>query len=289
MPDQLLEQELAARIDPWLEHMRWRRDFDAWRERRLYLERYQGGQIARASEAIGALQGRPILDLGAGMGGFTVAVARAGARVTGLEYNAAYCPIISLRGRRYGFDLPVVQGAGEALPFPAESFVLVCAWDVLEHVQDPRQVLQEAWRVLQAGGALLLTAINRRAWRDPHYHLPLINWLPRKWAEWLIRLLARGKERAAFRDRQALSEMHYFTWGEFGRLSQEVGFRVEDLQEKRLLGGTLHSRRRWRRLLRGGLRAFRLELPVYRLARCLLLPFFEVALWKESPRSPSTT
>ena len=175
MPTEALEDELAGRIDPWLEHMRWRQDFSAWRERRLHQENYQQGRLASVRAVIGAPAGRRLLDLGAGMGGFAVAAAREGGHVTALEYNGDYCAIVRLRGRRYGLDLPVVQGAGEALPFPEASFDLVCSWDVLEHVQDPAAVLREAQRVLRPGGAFLLTVVNRWAFRDPHYHLSLIH------------------------------------------------------------------------------------------------------------------
>ncbi len=281
MPDARLEAELAARIDPWLEHMRWRADFAAWRQRRLYQEHYQEDRLARLREAVGAPAGRSLLDLGAGMGGFAVAAAREGARVTALEFNGDYCRIAALRGRRYGLDLAVVQGAGESLPLPAGWFDMVCSWDVLEHVHDPRAVLDEAWRVLRPHGAFFLTAINRRAWRDPHYHLPAVNWLPRPWAEALVRRAARGKEGAAFADRQALSSMHYFTWGGLCRLAGQAGFRVEDLQEKSLRGGTLTSRRPGRRFLRRALRTLGLEGLAYRAARALFLPVFEVVLWKE--------
>lgn len=280
MSNEALEAELAARIAPWLEHMRWRRDFEEWRERRLHQERYQEEHLARVRAVLPSPAGCAVLDLGAGMGGFTVAMAREGTRVFALEYNEDYCKITRLRGRRYGLDLPLVRAAGEALPFPAESFALVCCWDVLEHVRDPQAVLAETYRVLRSGGLLLLTVMNRWAFRDPHYHLPGINWLPRSWAEAIIRRLGRGKGQAAFADRQALSEMHYFTWGTFCRLAEEIGFRVEDLKEGGLRAGAISGRRPWRRRLRKVLRALALERPAYRLARAFILPVFEVALWK---------
>lgn len=279
MPDEL-EAELAARIAPWLEHMRWRRDFERWRERRLHQEHYQEEHLSSVRAVFPSPAGHAVLDLGAGMGGFAVAMAREGAHVFALEYNEDYCKITELRGRRYGLELPIVRAAGEALPFPAEAFDLVCCWDVLEHVQSPQAVLSETCRVLRTGGVLLLTVMNRWAFRDPHYHLPGINWLPRPWAEALIRRLGRGKGRSAFSDRQALSEMHYFTWGAFRRLAETVGFRVEDLKERRLRAGTLPSRRPWRSRLRKALRALSLETLAYRLARAFFLPVFEVALWK---------
>lgn len=275
-----LEAELASRIDPWLEHMRWRDDFKAWRERRLFQERYQQAHLASVKGCLGPAEGRRVLDLGAGMGGFAVALAREGGRVIALEFNAAYGPIIHLRGRRYGLDLPVTRGAGERLPFPAHSFDLVCAWDVLEHVQDPRALLQEARRVLEPDGAVLLTVVNRWAFQDPHYHLPLVNWLPRSWAERWIRRALRSKDQASFADRQALSELHYYSYRAFRRLAAEVGFRVEDVQENRLIEGTLVSPRPWRRRLRQLLRAVGLEKTVYRIARVLYLASYEVVLWK---------
>jgi SAM-dependent methyltransferase len=280
MPDEVFEAKLAALIDPWLEHMRWRRDFEGWRQRRLYQERHQGDKLASVRSCVDSVQGRIALDIGAGMGGFAVALAREGARVVALEFNSDYCRIIRLRGRRYDLDLPVVRGVGEALPFPPAHFELVCAWDVLEHVNDPRALLQEAHRALRPGGAFLLTVINRWAFRDPHYHLPLLNWLPRRWAEAWIHRTQRGKEGTAFADRQSLSEMHYFSYGGFCRLAGSLGFRVEDLQEKRLRQGTLHSHRPGRRHLRRFLRLLGLEFTAYRLARSAYLSFFEVVLWK---------
>lgn len=280
MSDEQIEAQLAARIAPWLEHMRWRGDFESWRERRLHQERYQEEHLASVQAVIGAPAGRRVLDLGAGMGGFSVALARAGALVTALEYNGDYCGIVRLRARRYGLALPVVQSPGEALPFAAGAFDLVCSWDVLEHVQDPAAVLREVHRVLGPAGAAIVTVINRYAFRDPHYHLAGLNWLPRPWAEAWIRRAARGKEDSPFADRQALSAMHYFTWGTFLRLARASGFRVEDLAERRLLAGRHASRRAGRRRLRSALRALGLERLAYRAARACYLPMFEVVLWK---------
>lgn len=38
---------LASAIDPWLQHMTWRRDYVTWRERRLYQEQYQAERITQ--------------------------------------------------------------------------------------------------------------------------------------------------------------------------------------------------------------------------------------------------
>jgi ubiquinone/menaquinone biosynthesis C-methylase UbiE len=230
--------------------------------------------------AAGPLGGLRLLDLGAGMGGFAVAAALAGARVTACEYNPAYCRIIELRAARHGLTLPVFNAAGEALPFPADAFDAVTAWDVLEHVQDPARVLRELARVLRPGGHALITAINRRAWVDPHYHIAGLNWLPRPAAEAVIAWRGRSKAGAAFRDMQRLSEMHYFHYDELLRLCAGLGFRACDLREEQLRAGQFFSRKASRRAIRAALRAAGLEGAAYRAQRRWYVGMFELDLEK---------
>lgn len=235
--DPAREAELVERIDRWLAHMPWRPDFDVWREGRIWQERRQAERLRLITRYGGTLAGRRILDLGSGMGGTSVALALAGADPLAFEYNRAYCGITKLRAARYELPLPVVNGAGEALPFADATFDLVICWDVVEHVQDPERLLAELARVLRPGGRALLTVINRYAFRDPHYHLPLLNWLPRPLAEALIEQRGRSKRDAAFRDRQRLSDMHYYTMAGFRRTAARYGFHVGDIREDHVRRG----------------------------------------------------
>ena len=228
------EAELTERIDRWLAHMTWRPDYARWREGRIWQERAQADRLRLIARYGGALPGRRILDLGSGMGGASVALMLEGAAPLAFEYNREYCGIARLRAERYGLALPIVNGAGERLPFADASFDMALCWDVVEHVQNPEQLLAELARVLRPGGRVLLTVINRYAFRDPHYHLPLLNWMPRPLAEALIARRGRGKGGAAFSDRQKLSEMHYYTMAGFRRLAARYGFRVGDLREDRV-------------------------------------------------------
>ncbi|NTW01214.1 MAG: class I SAM-dependent methyltransferase [Oscillochloris sp.] len=271
---------LEQAIDPWLQHMTWRRDFDHWRERRINQEQYQAERLAMISGAAGHLDGMRLLDLGAGMGGFAVAAALRGAKVVACEYNPAYCEIVRLRAARYNLRLPVFNAAGETLPFGDASFDTVVAWDVIEHVQSPDAMLTEIARVLRPGGHCLITAINRRAWIDPHYHMRGINWLPRSLAELIIAVRGRTKSGATFRDMQRLSEMHYFYYGEFVRLCKRHGFRVKDLRQEQLRRGKLRSPKPSRRAIRLALRAVGLEGLAYRAQRRWYVGMFELDLEK---------
>lgn len=271
---------LATAIDPWLQHMTWRRDFVTWRERRLTQEHHQAERIAQIERHAGLLTGARLLDLGAGMGGFAVAAALHGARVTVSEYNLAYCQITQLRAERYGLALPILNGAGEHLPFTAAQFDVVVCWDVIEHVQDPQAVLAEISRVLRPGGKLFLTVINRRAWVDPHYHIRGLNWIPRTWAEWYIERQGRSKANSNFRDMQRLSTMHYFDYPEFVALARQHGFASLDMNEIALSEGRFVSQKSSRRRLRAGLRTLGLEQLAYRVQRAWYTGMFELVLTK---------
>jgi 2-polyprenyl-3-methyl-5-hydroxy-6-metoxy-1,4-benzoquinol methylase len=53
---------------------------------------------------------------------------------------------------------------GTKLPHASESFDLVIAIEVIEHVTDKAQVVREAWRVLRPGGQLFMTTPNPTCW-----------------------------------------------------------------------------------------------------------------------------
>ena len=53
-------------------------------------------------------------------------------------------------------------GEGEALPFPDLSFDRILLVHGLEHAENARRLLREAWRVLKDDGRLLVVAPNRR-------------------------------------------------------------------------------------------------------------------------------
>jgi ubiquinone/menaquinone biosynthesis C-methylase UbiE len=78
-------------------------------------------------------------------------------------------------GRKRKGDLALVEASGNLLPFADEQFDWVIASEVIEHLESPRIVVREAWRVLKPKGRLLLTTPNRlqyfRPWR------PYMFWL----------------------------------------------------------------------------------------------------------------
>ncbi|MER3450375.1 MAG: class I SAM-dependent methyltransferase [Chloroflexota bacterium] len=134
--------------------------------------------IAVAAPLVGAR----VLDIGCGIGAFLARFRKVTPYVYGVEVDRE-------RALMAGRVAPaVVQGVGEYLPFKAETFDLVLLHEVLEHVDDDRQVLAEAWRVLRPGGRLVIFAPNRLwpfethgiFWRGKYRfgNYPFVNYLP---------------------------------------------------------------------------------------------------------------
>lgn len=264
--------------------MRWRGDFAQWRERRLWQECFQQRRLAQLAEIAGPLPGKTVLELGAGMAGLAVALARAGARVVALEPNRAYCRIGALRASRYGVLLSLVAAQGENVPLRDGALEIVTCLDVLEHAGDPGQTLREIARVLRPGGHAIVTATNRYAFRDPHYHLRGINWIPRGWATRIINWRRRRKTSSGFDDRQELASMHYVTLGQFTRRCRALGCDTYDPREARVRSGPLQPGTRFRRTIMV-MRRLRLALPAYYVYRAIFVGTFEIVLVKhDTPR-----
>ncbi len=91
-----------------------------------------------------------ILNVGCGTGGTVPLLERFGC-VTNIDVAEDAIAFM----KRAGFEASLIDGV--ELPYPDDTYDLVVACDVLEHIDDDLSALREWRRVLRAGGGVLLT------------------------------------------------------------------------------------------------------------------------------------
>lgn len=72
--------------------------------------------------------------------------------VTSVEYDQECCAFVK---NKYGKEF--IQASITALPFADNSFDLVCAFDVVEHIEDDGLAVEELKRVTRSGGFICVT------------------------------------------------------------------------------------------------------------------------------------
>lgn len=102
-----------------------------------------------------------LLDIGSGGGVLAEEFARLGCQVTGIDISPKSIEVAQAHAAKSGLSIDYRVGSGTSLPFPDGSFEAVTCCDVLEHIQDWKQVVAEAARVLIPGGLFFFDTINR--------------------------------------------------------------------------------------------------------------------------------
>ena len=109
-----------------------------------------------AAEAV-VRPGDRVLDAACGTGDLAIAAARAGGRVTGLDFSGRMLE----RARRKAPELEWVEGDVLALPFEDGSFDVVTIGFGIRNVSDLEAGLRELARVLRPGGRIAVLEITR--------------------------------------------------------------------------------------------------------------------------------
>jgi SAM-dependent methyltransferase len=94
--------------------------------------------------------------VGAGTGRDAVTLAKAGAEVLTLDYVQGSLGLTVKAAALTGVKVAPVCGDGTAMPFGSDTFDVVFHQGLLEHFPDPLPLLRDNFRVLKAGGYLVV-------------------------------------------------------------------------------------------------------------------------------------
>jgi 2-polyprenyl-6-hydroxyphenyl methylase / 3-demethylubiquinone-9 3-methyltransferase len=128
--------------------------------------------------------GKSVLDVGCGGGILSEAMARAGARVLGIDLSKACLEVAQLHALEAGVTVEyrAVAAADLALERPAAFDVVTCL-ELLEHVPDPAAMLASLGALVRPGGDIVVSTLDRH----PRAFLVAI-----LGAEYIARVLPRG-------------------------------------------------------------------------------------------------
>lgn len=123
------------------------------------------------------------IDIGCGGGILSESLAKAGARVTGLDMASDSIEIARthVQAAQLNIDYQISTAEAWAQTHPAEYEVVTCM-ELLEHVPDPASVIHAAAQLLAPGGVVFFSTINRnpKAWAltigAAEY---LLKWIPK--------------------------------------------------------------------------------------------------------------
>lgn len=179
---------------------------------------------------LGDLTGKRVLDIGCGEGGTSLAFATAGAAVVAIDLSPKR--LTSFSEAADEAQVSLLNASAEALPFASQRFDAVIVQDVLEHCADKAALLCEAARVLTPQGIIYLSTPNRSSlinfFSDPHWALPLVSALRRRWVNFFVVYFFRRESfaRTDAAELETLEALHrlFRQAGLCGSLQQRVVF-----------------------------------------------------------------
>lgn len=134
----------------------WRRD-GAFR----LLHDINPARLSVMQSATGGLAGKKLLDFGCGGGIFSEAAARAGAKVIACDISSGAIAAAKKHAAENGAGMNIEYREGGIDLSEAGQYDALSCFEMLEHADDPAQVVADAAAMLKPGGAAVFSTINK--------------------------------------------------------------------------------------------------------------------------------
>lgn len=115
-----------------------------------------GGRLVREVLADGPVEGRVVMEIGAGSGRDLIALARMGALGVVLDYSPASLALVKAQADAQGVPVLLVQADATRMPFRDGAIDVSFHQGLLEHFRDPMPLLRENARVTAPGGRMVV-------------------------------------------------------------------------------------------------------------------------------------
>ena len=200
-----------------------------WKQRRISHIHYIRFQKARAEliqkelqHFVKQSQGKKLLDIGSHRGGYSIAFAQKGYRVTGIEVDSGRVATAQQAAQEQKLTIPFLQGDARDMPFQDNEFDIAILSNVIEHIPNTPQLLTEIYRILKPQGILYIQFPPYQGWFGGHVYwkfMPLpLHYLPRSLANTLIQHFHLDSE---------LHEVEQITLKKIKKLSKSIGFKIK--------------------------------------------------------------
>lgn len=148
-----------------------------------YITRQIAAEFGRDLATARPFDGLRLLDIGCGGGLLSEPMARLGAEVVGADAAERNIPVARLHAEAQGLAIDYRHATAEALAAAGESFDVVLAMEIVEHVADPAAFIATCHDLLRPGGLMIASTINRNA---KSFAAAIVG------AEWVMRWLPKG-------------------------------------------------------------------------------------------------
>ncbi|SMO82921.1 bifunctional 2-polyprenyl-6-hydroxyphenol methylase/3-demethylubiquinol 3-O-methyltransferase UbiG [Paracoccus laeviglucosivorans] len=148
-----------------------------------YVTTQIAAQFGRNRDDARPFEGLTILDIGCGGGLMAEPMARLGARVTGADAATGNILVASLHAEAQGLEIDYRATTSEALAAEGQSYDVVMALEIVEHVADPADFIATCRDLVKPGGLLIQSTLNRN---PKSFLMGIIG------AEWVMRWLPKG-------------------------------------------------------------------------------------------------
>lgn len=131
-----------------------------WKQIQPALRTYNAFVAARyqfVMEKAAIQPGNRVLDLGCGDGTLTFTIHQHGGESWGVDVTPEALTYAKSEFVSRNISPRFVCASAYQVPFPDSSFDVVISSDVIEHVQQPELLLQEAYRLLKPGGRAVIS------------------------------------------------------------------------------------------------------------------------------------